>query len=822
MARADFASRPHEINGSLFGRWILSEHLIRGAYLGLVVGGAFWVQTAPEGISLVLSTAIPIIMVLAIKVWSRRRQPGLWPAGVLLAVIDSPAPIHWAAALGLAIGLLRMGVPIGTLALSIFLGTAAGAGIFLLYRLRSSTLRRSLMLTVLLATLAVVILLATWDWIDWRSLGRPAGGHLLFAAGTLYLLLFAGRSEEAEFDIGIVALLLAFGLASLIDSRTGRAIVVLGPTALYALYCERARRHLIVFKHVVRGIGHEQNKRWPDALTEYRLALATDPRSTASSEGSWRVHQRIDIEDLDRHPGILSMIDPLACFQRIDHLLARSDFPDSTSQEVQRLLSLIDRCDSKRAWQTRQIRVKLHTMQGNIDEAISLARPIKDLTTDEMNLLSERELASAQGIWELLLEDPLLVGRSAEFLSDGGVCSFVTLMEWQATKFPKNENSQRYRPFMYLRLTLADYQSARRLPQVLRFPMLHPDRLLEAAHSHASHEQTQSAAIDLWEIAALENPAQAMTYWREAAELADRFDGALAAKLRWRIHDAGLDQGVRTLSGSQRNSFDQTIRRLALSAEQESNRDESLRLWELFALSSSSGKQTCERLLSLYLEKKDLLSAIRQVEAILLFDLARDERAQWIETRNKLYADLDPLSLASRAQEAESFFHFRYCSRRAAQLLELGASDQEIDHYLQLAQLGPASELRLVNYILGRSHARGGRFADAAQCLEACCLEPPGSRSDEEEKLAYHRACRLLGEICINQIEDPERGIRYLLLFKDHVESGADTLFLLGRGYEMLGSIKSACKWYDMVTVYSSHPRAAEAREAIHRLTNVP
>ncbi len=60
--------------------------------------------------------------------------------------------------------------------------------------------------------------------------------------------------------------------------------------------------------------------------------------------------------------------------------------------------------------------------------------------------------------------------------------------------------------------------------------------------------------------------------------------------------------------------------------------------------------------------------------------------------------------------------------------------------------------------------------------------------------------------------------MKYLLLYKDQIESGAETLFLLGKGYEMLGQISQARKWYDMVTVYPGHPRSAAAREALARL----
>ncbi|MBY0587944.1 DUF998 domain-containing protein [bacterium] len=801
-------------------RWILSEQLLRGAFLGLVLGGSTWITQYDQSVCAMLATALPIFFGLAVCMIRRGNQPLFSIAGLLLAMIDAPVLMHVLVPVGILAGMWWIGMPPTMALASLAFGSLVGGAIYSVYRLRSATIRRWGMFLFLAISVGFGMSAAGFGWVDFGSLERPAGLFLLFASGMMYLLLFAGRSEEAELDIGIVALLLALGLAACLVSRTGRGIVVLGPVALYALYCEWARRKMIVFKHVVRGIGHEQNRHWPEALIEYRLALMADPRSSASSAGSWRVHQLIDIDQIGGNNTLLSLIDTTACLDRANHLVSASDRSDKTRLETERLLDLIDRCDKTRVWQTRSVRLKLLSKEGLLDEAISLARPIRNLTTDDFASLSSAELTAVQAIWEMSRQDPLLLSRSEELLREGGTASFLSLMEWLIEKKIRNEGSLAHRPFLYRKLRRSDYEQARATPHKERFPKLDLPSLLEAARSLGAEPESGLLGVELFEIAASENPAGALLYWMEAAEIADRADLGTAVKLRRQIHDVGLSRGVASLASDQRQAFDRAIKHLAQQAESIGDAAESVRLWELYAGSSSSGLQTREKLFRLYEQQGDSLAAIRQVEAILLFDLSPRERSPWIETRNRLYAELDPAGLAARAQESQAFFQFRYCTRRAMQLLERGASENEISHYLQLAELGPIGELRLVNYVLGRMHARAGRVIEAADCFEACCKDPLPASADEEESLAYHRACRLLGEICVEQIDQPRRGIPYLLLFKDHVESGAETLFLLGRGYEKLGDVARARKWYDMVSVYSSHPKVAEAKAALDRLAH--
>jgi tetratricopeptide (TPR) repeat protein len=797
-------------------RWNLPEQVLRGVFLALVLTAGRQLPLIANAALLLTTTLLPMTLVVCGQLWNRRRFPGLFPAGLLLSIIDSPLSLHWAAPVGLATGMFLIGTPAWEILGAAIVGTLIGSLIFFLYRIRSPMTRRIGMILFLTGMVLAGIAAFQWDWVEGDSLGRAAGIFVLGSALIYYLLLFAGRSEEAEFDIGLVSLLLALGLASLIVSRTGRSIVVLGPVALYAIYCEKARVGLVVFKHVLRGMDQEQRKRWRDALIEYRAALLANPQSPLAIEGSWRVHQQMDVADLARQKDLAAIVDPEACLERVRKLLNHPSIDHAQAKEIEKLLDIVDYCDSARRWQTTLARVKLDIRSGEIDAAIDRARPLRHVHTDALEAISSSELDALLDIWSLVLQDPLLVGRSGDILSDGGVSAFLTAAEMPRKSKSGSTTSEQLRPFLYRKLTLADYRFAQGRPGTKPFPKFDRAMLIESARGLA-RDGEPAAAVELWEIVAIEFPEIAFSAWSEAANLAADHQ---ADPFRRRIHDSGLNRGINHLSVAERTIFDRTIKQLAEEAHLKGDVAEAVRLFEIFALSSSSGIQTRERLLHLYLQQNDRLSAIRQVEAILLYDLADSPRAQWLEKRNDLYSKIQPEDIRPRALEAQSFFHFRYCSRRAAQLLEQGYPNDQIDHYLQLAELGPPTELRLVNYVLAKRYARDGEHRASAACLEAACLTPPDPRADEEEKLAYHRSCRLLGEICIQQLQDAERGVKYLLLYKDQIESGADTLFLLGQGYEMLGHIPQARKWYDMVTVYPGHPRAADAREALARLAD--
>lgn len=97
----------------------------------------------------------------------------------------------------------------------------------------------------------------------------------------------------------------------------------------------------------------------------------------------------------------------------------------------------------------------------------------------------------------------------------------------------------------------------------------------------------------------------------------------------------------------------------------------------------------------------------------------------------------------------------------------------------------------------------------------------PKKWHDSAEEEAYFQACRLLGDLYLDELGEPAKAAECYRQYQGYVKSGAETLFRLGRALEAAGRPTEARKWYDMVLVYPSHPRAADARSALARLQTV-
>lgn len=210
--------------------------------------------------------------------------------------------------------------------------------------------------------------------------------------------------------------------------------------------------------------------------------------------------------------------------------------------------------------------------------------------------------------------------------------------------------------------------------------------------------------------------------------------------------------------------------------------------------------------------------AIRPVEAALTYGLDDARRKEWQAEKARLYAALNAEQVVPRLNRVEKFFDFGYCFRKAKSLFEQDAPPEEVIRYLDLAALGGSQQLLNVNYLLGRSYYRAGNFSNASLCLEAVKNNRPKRFADSEQEEIYFGACRLLGDLALDTLNDPAKAVDCYMICKDHVKSGAETLFRLGRAYESNGQPAHARKWYDMVLVYPSHPRAEAAKAALERL----
>ena len=70
----------------------------------------------------------------------------------------------------------------------------------------------------------------------------------------------------------------------------------------------------------------------------------------------------------------------------------------------------------------------------------------------------------------------------------------------------------------------------------------------------------------------------------------------------------------------------------------------------------------------------------------------------------------------------------------------------------------------------------------------------------------------------MNELSRPDLAIACFNEYRQCSRSGADTLYKLGRAYELSGDKKKAARYYEQVTGYDSHPLAPDARDALDRL----
>src|SRR5262249_26767706 len=96
------------------------------------------------------------------------------------------------------------------------------------------------------------------------------GTTLLLGIPTFFLLTFTGREEESEVEIAAMCAALGLGLWVLLKDASAfvmfRWVVFLVPVGVYFFYTMRVLPGLRVFKHVLRGIGYLEVRRFRPAL----------------------------------------------------------------------------------------------------------------------------------------------------------------------------------------------------------------------------------------------------------------------------------------------------------------------------------------------------------------------------------------------------------------------------------------------------------------------------------------------------------------------------------------------------------------------------
>lgn len=653
----------------------------------------------------------------------------------------------------------------------------------------------------------------------WIAESAPASARAiaLLSASLLYFLFsMVSPSEQKEEDIALVSLGLGASLAMFELPLFLRGAVVLLPVGLFVLYSERILHRLQSFIHLVRALGDENAKNWLSALAHYRRAIDLAPASEGAIEGFWRTHSRLTAADWD-NPALTPLIDPDVCYARMKALVDRGRPEDD--EQLRALHALVARrrpeMASRLAWQ----RVRYSLSLDQIDDALRQATESISISPSSAADRDELELEALASLWTLLLTDRRLVARGAPALLDepSRLFSMEVVFRRFANKTGLTDPMAALWGAVRQRIDREWYE---------RYVRDHPDdsmawfdyrwALDEAAALEASGDSKR--ALDLLFIAEHGLPECRLACWRAVTRILRKQRSPDAHAWGARLRDFALERGLDSLSESERDAFFETVRWLAEDALLKQDDPSAIEHLTYFSKSPKSGTSTLRRLKELHERAGDPLSAIKAVESALAHQLDAESRAEWLREKKRLYESVPIETLRSTAREASSFFDFAFCAKEAEKRLDEG-NDAAALAMIDRAAVGGGDILASVNHCLGRIHFRGGRFQDAAACWEQVIQRrSPLSKNDA---LAMS-TCRLLGDLCLDQLGQPKRATELFMVYKDHVKSGADTLFKLGRGYEAMGEWASARKWYDMVLVYPSHPLAESARAALRRLGAPP
>jgi tetratricopeptide (TPR) repeat protein len=145
------------------------------------------------------------------------------------------------------------------------------------------------------------------------------------------------------------------------------------------------------------------------------------------------------------------------------------------------------------------------------------------------------------------------------------------------------------------------------------------------------------------------------------------------------------------------------------------------------------------------------------------------------------------------------------------------AGPAEPEHLVELVRVVLPDSL-VARLLLARCHLRRGEVERAVELLEGMRNPKPEKFATGDDEEAWYFACRLLGDLYLQQLGKPDLAVPCYTDFRKSPKSGADTSYKLGQAYEQIGDLARAKRFYEQVTAYDQHPLAPEARDALYRL----
>jgi tetratricopeptide (TPR) repeat protein len=819
-------------------RWLQTEYLLKGVYLGLVLYAALqqaataqygWDALARVNLLALGGLVLALIIAGLAKVREGYRVRGRLLIFTLFLLLESPTLVYAGILGGTFAGIvwvrpLVSGQPQFQELFVPALGGGAIAGLALgsLRQIRHRLTRIGLILA-LAAGLAGGLLYWLGQFGNLapkHQLGDPTvfAVQILLSIPFFYLLTFAGHEEESEIEIGLMCANLGLGLGILTcNYMQYQSLAFVLPLLVYFGYTMKVLPGLRVLKHAFRGLSYARVGRYRRALQAFRRALQLDPDNRLARDGFWDVHRSLDLDQLANDPPTLALVDLDLCLQRAGSLLLQPGPAAAQLEEAHRLLDLVLRLQPSIRPSVDYWRAVAHTHARRYDEAAKELEHIFDPSQYGAGNPQRHNVLLAAWQLALLLHDELRrrVGQPQLALPNRRM-EAIAAVERHLADNPDDQTIWGLKRLLYQDVTEEEYNAFAGAG---------------IAAPHFDHEYVQQLGLALiddnarWQrggeylrMAARGLPSLGPTIFVQIAQAHQRAGHIEEARHNYELAKrAGLAAGQKNLADTERQAYFATVKLLGEDALARGDIDAAIENYHLYAESERAGLETLRTLANLYEKKGDALSAMRVTDQALVYN-PKDK--DFLERKDRYYYSVMPEQIRARIESVRVWFDFDYCVRKARSILEGRYTDVEwldVAHHLIQLALVVMPECRAVKVLLAKVLLRYGERDRALATLEEVHNPKPEKFANGEDEDAWYQSCQLLSDLYL-EMGRPDLAVPCLVDFRKSSKSGARTLYKLGQAYEELGDRVRAAKCYKQVTAYEGNPLAPDAEDALQRL----
>jgi tetratricopeptide (TPR) repeat protein len=814
-------------------RWLNTEYILKGVYVGLVLFTALLLAAAPGDTSwptlltvnlcTLAGLAIGLAVAAFVKLREGFRVKGRLLIFLLFLLLESPTLVYAGILGGAAVGtfLVRQEGLDHLLLPTVGGGAAVGVLFGLLRQVQHRYARLGLILA--LAAGLVAGALAWFGFIGELSHSHALGNTKVFGIQMLlsipffYVLTFAGHEEESEVEIGVMCAALGLGAGVLLfDHIQLRSLALLLPMLLYIAYTMRVLPGLRVLKHAFRGLSYARVGRYRRSLQAFRRALQLDPANKLAREGFWDVHRSLDLGQVSDDPQTLALVDLDLCLERAGSLLLHPSPTAANLAEAHRLLDLVLKLQPDRGPQVEYWRAVAYTHAKRYDEAADELRRVLDPNVYGSDHPFRKAVLLPAWQLALLLHEELRrrVGAD-EIAQPGRRMEAIAAVERHLAENPDDQAVWGLKRVLYHDVTEAEYDA-------------YAGSGLAAPHfDHPYVQQLGLALIDdnaRWQrggeylrLAARGQPTLGPSLFVQVAKAHQRAGNEEGALHNFELAKrAGRSVGAKNLADGERHTYFATLKYLGEYALYKGDVDAAIENFQLYTEYERSGLETLRTLADLYERKGDALSALRVTDQALLYN-AKDK--DLLERKDRYYYSVTPEQLQARLEAVRAGFDVDYCLNKSRTILDRYNDVEWLDvarHLVQLVRMVQPNGITAA-VLQARVHLRYGERDAALALLESVHSAKPEKFASDDDEDAWFTCCQLLGDLYM-EVGRADLAVPCFVEFRKSAKSGAKTIYKLAQAYEQLGDRARAVKAYKQVTAYEGNPLAPEAHDALYRL----